>query len=145
VVEALLADGELVAEGPVVRLPDHGLRLDPAQQAVRDRVEGALEAGGVEVLTEAALAELGADRRMTAVLVRLGLLVAIAPGLYLGRSTLDRAVAELRRAFAGGRPFAATEAKEALGTTRRTAIPLLEHLDRSGVTVRLGDLRRLAG
>ena len=145
VLEALLADGELVAEGPAVRLPDHGLRLDPAQQAVRDRVREALEAGGVEVLTDAALAELGADRRMTAVLVRLDLLVAIAPGLYLGRSTLDRAVAELRRAFAGGRPFAATEAKEALGTTRRTAIPLLEHLDRSGVTVRLGDLRRLAG
>jgi selenocysteine-specific elongation factor len=128
-----------------VRLPDHGLRLDPAQRAVRDRVQDAVAAGGVEVLTEAALAGLGADRRMTAVLVRLDLLVAIAPGLYLGRSTLDRAVAELRRAFAGGRPFAATEAKEALQTTRRTAIPLLEHLDRSGVTVRLGDLRRLAG
>jgi hypothetical protein len=32
-----------------------------------------------------------------------------------------------------------------LRTTRRTAIPLLEHLDRAGVTIRLGDLRRLAG
>jgi selenocysteine-specific elongation factor len=121
------------------------VRLDPSQQAVRDRVEGAVAAGGVEVLTGAALAELGADRRMTAVLVRLGVLVAIAPGLYLGRSTLDRAVEELRRAFPGGRQFAATEAKEALRTTRRSAIPLLEHLDRSGVTVRVGDLRRLAG
>jgi selenocysteine-specific elongation factor len=145
VVEALVADGLLVADGPVVRLPGHGVRLDPAQRAVRDRVEGVLEASGVEVLTEAALAELGADRRMTAVLVRLGVLVAIAPGLYLGRSTLERAVEDLRRAFPGGRQFAATEAKEALGTTRRSAIPLLEHLDRSGVTVRLGDLRRLAG
>jgi selenocysteine-specific elongation factor len=145
VVEALVADGLLVADGPVVRLPGHGVRLDPDQRAVRDRVEGILEASGVEVLTDAALAELGADRRMTAVLVRLGVLVAIAPGLYLGRSTLERAVEELRRAFPGGRRFAATEAKEALGTTRRSAIPLLEHLDRSGVTVRLGDLRRLAG
>jgi selenocysteine-specific elongation factor len=145
VLEALLADGLLVADGPVVRLPGHGVRLDPAQRAVRDRVEAAVATGGVEVLTEATLAELGADRRMTAVLVRLGVLVAIAPGLYLGRSTLERAVDELRRAFPGGRRFAATEAKEALGTTRRSAIPLLEHLDRSGVTVRLGDLRRLAG
>jgi selenocysteine-specific elongation factor len=145
VVEALVGDGRLVADGPVVRLPGHGVRLDPAQQAVRDRVEGAVAAGGVEVLTEAALADLGADRRMTAVLVRLSVLVAIAPGLYLGRSTLERAVEELRRAFPGGRQFAATEAKLALGTTRRSAIPLLEHLDRSGVTVRVGDLRRLAG
>ncbi|HEX8135831.1 MAG TPA: selenocysteine-specific translation elongation factor, partial [Actinomycetes bacterium] len=138
VLEALLADGQLAADGPVVRLPGHGVRLDPAQRAVRDRVEAAVAAGGVEVLTEAALAELGADRRMTAVLVRLGVLVAIAPGLYLGRVTLERAVEELRRAFPGGRRFAATEAKEALGTTRRSAIPLLEHLDRSGVTIRLG-------
>jgi selenocysteine-specific elongation factor len=53
-------------------------------------------------------------------------------------------VETLRRSFPDGRPFAVTEAKEALGTTRRTAIPLLEHLDRTGVTVRLGDLRRLA-
>jgi selenocysteine-specific elongation factor len=145
VVEALVGDGRLVADGPVVRLPGHGVRLDPAQRAVRDRVEGAIATGGVEVLTETALAELGADRRMTAVLVRLGVLVAIEPGLYLGRSTLERAVEDLRRAFPGGRQFAATEAKEALGTTRRSAIPLLEHLDRSGVTVRVGDLRRLAG
>jgi selenocysteine-specific elongation factor len=145
VVEALVADGRLVADGPVVRLPGHGVRLDPAQRAVRDRVEAVLAAQGVEVLNEAALAELGADRRMTAVLVRLGVLVAVAPGLYLGRSTLERAVGDLRRAFPDGRQFAATEAKEALGTTRRSAIPLLEHLDRSGVTVRRGDLRRLAG
>ena len=46
--------------------------------------------------------------------------------------------------FPDGRRFTASEAREALGTTRRTLIPLLEHLDRTGVTVRQGDLRRLA-
>ena len=71
-------------------------------------------------------------------------LVPIAPGGYLGRSTLEAAVETLRRSFPDGRPFAATEAKEALGTTRRTAIPLLEHLDHTGVTILQGDLRRLA-
>jgi selenocysteine-specific elongation factor len=144
VVEALLADGTLVADGPAVRLPNHGVQLDPDQQAVRARVERAVDAGAITVLGDAALGELGADRRMTAVLVRLGVLVAIAPGTYVGRAALERAVQDLRRAFAADQPFAATEAKEVLGTTRRTAIPLLEHLDRSGVTVRLGDLRQLA-
>ena len=144
-VEALLGDGRLVADGPTVRLPGHVVRVDPAARAVRDRVEAALAAGGIAALTDAALAELGADRRLTAVLVGQGVLVAVAPGLYLGRAALDRAVQTLRAAFPDGRPFAATEAKEALGTTRRTAIPLLEHLDRTGVTVRLGDRRRLAG
>jgi selenocysteine-specific elongation factor len=144
VVEALVADGRLVADGPALRLPGHGVRLDPAQRALKARVEAALDEAGVGLLGEAALAELGADRKATALLVRLGVLVPIASGGYLGRSTLEEAVATLRRRFPGGRRFAATEAKEALGTTRRTVIPLLEHLDRTGVTVRQGDLRHLA-
>jgi selenocysteine-specific elongation factor len=144
VVEALVAEGRLEADGPSVRRPGQGLRLDPAQRALVARIEAAVAGNGVSLLGEAALTELGADRKTTALLVRLGVLVAVAPGAYLGRSALEAAVATLRRRFPGGRPFAATEAKEALGTTRRTVIPLLEHLDRTGVTVRAGDLRRLA-
>jgi len=143
-VEALVAAGRLVPDGPAVRLPGHGTRLDPAQRALVARVEAALDEAGVSLLGETALRDLGADRKATALLVRLGVLVAVAPGGYLGRSTLEGAVATLRDAFPDGRLFAASEAREALGTTRRTAIPLLEHLDRGGVTVRLGDLRRLA-
>lgn len=41
-------------------------------------------------------------------------------------------------------PFTLSAARQALGTTRRIAVPLLEHLDRIGVTERVGgDLRRL--
>jgi selenocysteine-specific elongation factor len=143
-VDALVAAGQLVADGPVVRLPEHGVRLDPAQRAVRARVEEALAAGGVAGLSEADLVRLGADRRLRAALVRLGVLVPVGAGLHLGRDAFDQAVASLRAAFPGGRTFSATEAKQAMGTTRKTAIPLLEHLDRSGVTIRQGDLRRLA-
>jgi selenocysteine-specific elongation factor len=144
VVEALVAGGRLVTDGPALRTPGHGVRLDPAQRALRARVEAALDEAGVGLLGDRALADLGADRKATALLVRLGVLVPIAPGGYLGRAALEGAVATLRRSFPDGRPFAASEAREALGTTRRTLIPLLEHLDRTGVTVRQGDLRRLA-
>lgn len=41
-------------------------------------------------------------------------------------------------------PFTLSAARQALGTTRRVAVPLLEHLDRMGITQRVdGDLRRL--
>jgi selenocysteine-specific elongation factor len=143
VVEALLAQGRLLPDGPAVRLPEHGVRLDPRQRAVRARIETALAEGGTSVLGEADLARLGADRRLIAALVRQGVLVAVAPGLYLGRTVLERAVNTLRRAFPDGHTFTASEAKEALGTTRKTAIPLLEHLDRSGITLRFGNKRRL--
>src|SRR5699024_672349 len=43
-------------------------------------------------------------------------------------------------------PFTAAEARKALGTTRRTLIPLLEHLDARGWTQRLdGNLRKISG
>ncbi len=40
-------------------------------------------------------------------------------------------------------PFTAAEARQVLRTTRRVAIPLLEYLDRAGVTLRLPDDRRV--
>jgi selenocysteine-specific elongation factor len=41
-------------------------------------------------------------------------------------------------------PFTLSAARQALGTTRRVAVPLLEHMDRIGVTQRVdGDLRRV--
>jgi hypothetical protein len=40
-------------------------------------------------------------------------------------------------------PFTAAQARQALDTTRRTAIPLLEYLDSAGVTERLADDRRV--
>ena len=49
----------------------------------------------------------------------------------------DREIAEI------GRPFTLSEARPALGTTRRVAVPLLKLLDRRGLTRRLGDDRRI--
>ena len=51
--------------------------------------------------------------------------------------------AEAARLLAGlPQPFTAAQARQVLGTTRRVAIPLLEYLDRTGVTERLADDRR---
>jgi len=40
-------------------------------------------------------------------------------------------------------PFTTAQARQALDTTRRVAIPLLEYLDRASVTRRLPDDRRM--
>jgi selenocysteine-specific elongation factor len=143
IVEALVAEGALVADGPALRLPDHDVRLSPAQQRARRAVEDAVAAAGVAVFAERELVELGADRQLVAALTRLGVLVRLAPGAWIGARTLDRAVELLAAAFPDGGEFSAGEAREALATSRKTVIPLLEHLDRAGVTVRAGDARRL--
>jgi selenocysteine-specific elongation factor len=46
------------------------------------------------------------------------------------------------RLAAVAQPFTLSQARQAWGTSRRVAVPLMEWLDRQGVTVRLPDNTR---
>ncbi len=85
------------------------------------------------------LAELGLTGRALAAAVRAGALLRIADGIVLPPGADARAARVLA---ALPQPFTVSEARRALGTSRRVAIPLLEHLDRQGLTVRTGAARR---
>ncbi|PRY01645.1 selenocysteine-specific translation elongation factor [Allonocardiopsis opalescens] len=85
------------------------------------------------------LAELGLGSREIAAAVRAGRLLRIAPGVVLLPGAQERA-RELLRALP--QPFTLSAARQALGTSRRVAVPLLELMDRSGATVRLPDSTR---
>ena len=97
-------------------------------------------AGAPFVAPEAGrLRELGLDGRAIGAAARAGLLLRVAEQIVLAPG----AAAEAARALAGlPQPFTTAEARQALGTTRRVAIPLLEYLDRAGITQRLPDDRR---
>jgi selenocysteine-specific elongation factor len=85
------------------------------------------------------LRHLGLDLRAIAAAERAGLLLRISDQIVLAPG----ADAQAGRVLAGlPQPFTAAEARMALHTTRRVAIPLLEFLDRAGVTLRLPDDRR---
>jgi len=85
------------------------------------------------------LAELGLGRRELAAAVRAGALLRVADGIYL----LPGADSAAAAALAGlPQPFTLSEARRALGTTRRVAVPLLELLDARGLTRRASDDRR---
>jgi selenocysteine-specific elongation factor len=83
------------------------------------------------------LTELGLGKRELAALVRAGELLAIADGVVLLPDAPDRAVDLLRGV---GPTFTLSQARQALGTTRRVAVPLLEHLARTGRTIRTDDV-----
>jgi selenocysteine-specific elongation factor len=79
-----------------------------------------------------------ADRALGAA-VRAGALLRLADGIVL----LPGADAQAVRVLATlPQPFTVSEARRALGTSRRVAVPLLEHLDRRGLTERGEDTRR---
>ncbi|MFL0575973.1 selenocysteine-specific translation elongation factor [Brevibacterium luteolum] len=87
------------------------------------------------------LFRLGLGPRELAAAERIGRLIRIADGVVL----LPSAPAQAMRVLAAlGQPFTASQARQTLGTTRRVAIPLLEHLDSRGWTRRLdGNLREV--
>jgi selenocysteine-specific elongation factor len=85
------------------------------------------------------LAELGLDARAAAAAERAGLLRRLPGNVLLAPDAPERAARILATL---PQPFTTAQARQALGTTRRVAIPLLEWLDREGVTRRLPDDRR---
>ena len=85
------------------------------------------------------LAELGLDKRDLAAAARHGALLRLGDQVVLAPEAGQQAA----RVLAGlEQPFTTSQARIALNSTRRTVIPLLEHLDRQRVTQRLPDDRR---
>jgi len=112
-------------------------RIADAVQAVLDGLAGdPFAAPDTERLRA-----LGLDARALAAAARVGLLLRVADLIVLAPGA-DR---EAALVLAGlEQPFTTSQARQALRTSRRVAIPLLEYLDRARVTERLpGDLRRL--
>jgi selenocysteine-specific elongation factor len=124
-----LARGRIVADtGPSTAL-----------QEALDALRSELSSGPFEAPSVDRLAELGIDRTTLARLGRSGDLLVVGDGIALRPGADDEAV----RLLAGlPQPFTTSEARQALATSRRIALPLLAHLDRTGRTVRLPDDRR---
>jgi selenocysteine-specific elongation factor len=86
------------------------------------------------------LQELGLGVRQLAAAVRAELVVQLAAGVILRAEAPSRAVPVLATL---PQPFTLSAARQALDTSRRVIVPLLEHLDRAGATSRLPDDRRM--
>ena len=144
-VTLLVERDRLVSVPGGVAAPGHEPRLTVAQQAARVALLERLDAEGVSPAPLAEVAEaVGADDDLLTVLRSTGQLVDL-PGLdaAMTAGALERAIEALSDLQADHGPFTASQAREALGTTRRFALPLLELLDTTGVTTRDGDLRQI--
>ncbi len=82
------------------------------------------------------LAELGLGTKQLAAASRAGELLKLADGIYLAPGADDDAADRLASLES---PFTLSQARQALDTTRRVAVPLMEHLARRGVTRRHPD------
>jgi selenocysteine-specific elongation factor len=132
---SLVAPPLRLARGRIVA--DTG--LSTTLQEALDTLRADLSGGPFQAPSVDRLSELGIDRTTLARLGRSGDLLVVGDGIAL----LPGADDEAARLLAGlPQPFTTSEARQALGTSRRIALPLLAHLDRTGRTVRLPDDRR---
>jgi selenocysteine-specific elongation factor len=117
-----------------------------AQALLRQLDEAGLQPPGVAELAATAKADVGVTRKVLGKLANEGAIVRVATDMYFATSAYELARARLRTALAAA-PDGATAAqlREALGVSRKYAIPLLEYLDAQGFTKREGDLRHLRG
>jgi selenocysteine-specific elongation factor len=131
-VPALLAEpvalrgGRLVLDEP---LPQH-LRI------ALDELTPELVARPFQAPDKERLSQLGLDRADLARLGREGHLLVLEAGVVLLPGA-DSTAYDVLAALA--QPFTTSQARQALGTSRRVVLPLLARLDRIGSTVRLPD------
>ena len=113
-----------------------GAGLPPAVRTALDELRADLQVRPFDAPEAARLAALGLGPRQLASLVRNGKLLRVADGVVLLPGADDRAVEVLATL---GPEFTLSAARQALGTTRRVAVPLLELLARTGRTERTAD------
>jgi selenocysteine-specific elongation factor len=133
-IDHLVRTGVVVRTPGGVSFPEHAATDIDAREQRRRAVLEALDEDplappDLDELTRA----LGLDARERAALISSGAVVRCGKVAF-SRAAIERATEQLRELQARAGPFTASAARETLGTSRRYALPLLEHLQRIGVT-----------
>jgi selenocysteine-specific elongation factor len=139
----LVDAGLLEIVGAGVRRVGWVPRLTPPLLVQLDALAAAIDGAGVAA---ADLAELPASEERDDLLILLrerGQVFEIAPGCYIGRTALGQAASVVASGLRQG-PLSPSELRDLLGVSRKHLIPLLEYLDKLGLTGRLGGQRILA-
>jgi selenocysteine-specific elongation factor len=131
--DPIIREAGLEQEGGNVRLPGTQGNLGAVGPAVAE-LERRLTADAFHAPEADELAALGLGARELAAAERAGRLLRLRDGVVLLPTAPAFAMRTLARLE---QPFTTSQARQALGTTRRVAVPLLEYLDSRGWTRRL--------
>jgi len=133
-----VARGEVAEDPTTYRLPDHQPTYSPAQQR---QVEAFRRALTEALFSPPSPVELGLEPDLVASLVDSGELVRLDENIYYTRKTYDEMVARILQTIDERGEINVAAMRDIFGTTRKYAIPWLEHLDDQKITRRVGDVR----
>jgi selenocysteine-specific elongation factor len=148
IVEALIAERAIAREENLLRTADHRVQLGSQEKSLMDKIKKLLGAQPMAPPDPKEIEkQLGVSRNRLNEVVRLlerdGSVVRVATDLYF----LAGAVAEIKSVLCGflteKGDITAASFRDLIGSSRKYTIPLLEYFDREGLTIRIGDVRRL--
>lgn len=144
VLDHLANKADMVLEEGIARAPGFKPRLNGGEAQI-ERIVARLESAQLappnneELARELGLPEVSNALRLAA---QSGVVEAVERDRYFARTALERFTSEIRELGRSG-PITPAHVRDRLGLTRKYVIPLLEWADRKGITVRIGEGRRL--
>jgi len=148
VVETLIGDKAIGKEGNWLRLAGHRVELGGQEKTLMERIQRVLDE---QPLAPPDLKEIekrvGVNRARLAEVIRLlereGTVVRVASDLYFPAGSVAQVRSVLKNYLADRGEISAAAFRDLIGSSRKYTIPLLEHFDREGLTIRIGDIRKL--
>lgn len=139
---AVCRDG-YVQEGTILRFGQHRPALPSHLLAAGNRLRELLSAKAMEPPSRNELAPNPAAQQALKFLLDTREIVELSDDVVLLASSFTKAVELVRRHLREKGPATVSELRQALGTSRRIMVPVLERMDRDGLTLRQGDRRIL--
>jgi selenocysteine-specific elongation factor len=147
-VEQLEAAHAVARDANLLRHPNHTIRLRDEERQLVERITGLLQSNPLtppdvkQIEQETGVARSGLTE-VIRIMERERSIVRVAPDLYFLRESVDRVRSDLYKHLAEKGAITPTAFRDLFGTSRKYTIPLLEYFDREGLTIRVGDMRRL--
>lgn len=142
VIENLVGSG-FSKSGMTISRATHKPALPPHLVEAGKKVRAALAAKPFDPPSRKELAPDAATQQALRFLLQTNEAVEVSDEIVLLTDAFSRAREEIRKLLSAAGAASASEIRQALGTSRRVIIPLLEYLDKKGFTRREGDKRAL--
>jgi selenocysteine-specific elongation factor len=146
VLESLVADlceSDFVRKGSVIARTSHRSTLPLHVQPVEKQIREALTRQPFDPPSRKAIESNAQARQVVRFLIENGDVTELALDVLLLRESFERMKSQVAEFISKNGPSTVSQLRQALGSSRRVMVPLLERLDRDGVTRRAGDKRML--
>jgi len=144
--EFLVADlcrNEFVQVGNTIRRVTHQRALSPPLQAAAAKLRSLLLAKPFDPPSRKQLGPDSISQQALRFLIETGEIVEINAEVVMVAEGLKRMTELIRQYIRNNGPATVSDLRQEVGCSRRIIVPLLERLDRDGVTTRNGDVRTL--